>query len=221
MKPKDLKAVFSFDKRRPLIAARIFHVPNYYDKYEAFHFPGWEDKQLFGNANPVYIEYCTGNGAWIAQRAKQCPQMNWVAVEIRYDRVRKIWSKIKNENLFNLIVVCGEARTFTHHYVPNNSLEKIFINFPDPWPKEKHEKHRLMKPDFLDELARVLKPGKKVTFVSDDADYVKSTTEVFCAHPSFNLYNHLTEFSEYGTSWFESLWRQKGKDINYLQFFKS
>lgn len=202
-----------------MIVDRVFHVPNYYDKHDSFAFPGWEDQQLFGNSNPVCIEYCTGNGAWIAERAKQFPHMNWVAVEIRYDRVRKIWSKIQNENLSNLIVVCGEAWTFTHHYVQNHSIDEIYINFPDPWPKEKHEKHRLMKPLFLDELARVLKRGKKVTFVSDDPDYVQETTKVFCSHPNFNSYNLLTNFPEYGTSWFESLWRRKGKKINYLQFY--
>lgn len=218
MQPKDLKTAFSWEERCPLIADRVFHVPAYYEKHDAFHFPGWDDPQLFGNKNPICIEYCSGNGKWIASRAHQFPHLNWVAVEKRFDRVRKIWSKTKNESLSNLITVCGEAFTFTHHYVANQSIEKVFINFPDPWPKEKHEKHRLMKSPFIEELARVLKPGKEVTFVSDDSVYVESTTAVFKAHPLFHLKEHVSELSGYGNSWFESLWRDKGKSIHYLQF---
>jgi tRNA (guanine-N7-)-methyltransferase len=218
MKPKDLKAAFTWEERRPMIVDRIFHVPNHYDRHDEFYFPGWDDHSLFGNRNPVCIEYCAGNGAWIVDRAKRFPELNWAAVEMRYDRVRKIWSKIKNEKLSNLIVVCGEAWTFTRHYVEDRSIEEAYINFPDPWPKEKHEKHRLMKPRFLDELARVLKLGKKVTFVSDDPEYVGQTLNVFNAHPSFNSYALLTDFPEYGASWFENLWRGKGKKIQYAQF---
>jgi tRNA (guanine-N7-)-methyltransferase len=218
MKPKDLKAAFSWEERRPMIADRVFHVPNYYEEHDVFSFPGWEDKNFFGNQNPVCIEYCAGNGAWIMERAKRFPNYNWVAVEIRYDRVRKIWSKIKNENLNNLIVVCGEAWTFTHYYVQKGTIEEAYINFPDPWPKQKHEKHRLMKPKFLDELARILKTGKKVSFVSDDSDYVEQTLHVFQDHPHFSSFPLLTDMPEYGTSWFENLWRGKGKKIHYLQF---
>ncbi|MCC5832819.1 MAG: tRNA (guanosine(46)-N7)-methyltransferase TrmB [Chlamydiales bacterium] len=218
MKPKDLKAAFSWEERRPLIVDRVFHVPNHYDRHDAFLFPGWEDNTLFGNRNPVSIEYCAGNGAWIVEKAQQFPDRNWVAVEMRYDRIRKIWSKIKNENLTNLIAVCGEAWTFTRHYVQNGSIDEAFINFPDPWPKEKHEKHRLMKLRFLDQLARVLKTGKKVMFVSDDPDYVEQTLSLFRSHPSFDSYKLLTDLPEYGASWFESLWRRKGKKIQYLQF---
>ncbi len=218
MKPKDLKAVYSWKERRPLIADRIFHVPNHYEHHDAFAFPGWDDASLFGNSNPICVEYCAGNGAWILERAKSSPHLNWVAVEMRYDRVRKIWSKIQNETIPNLIVVCGEAWNFTHHYLKEDSIEEAYINFPDPWPKEKHEKHRLMKPRFLDELARVLKEGKKVTFVSDDATYVEQTTQVFHSHPHFHSYSLMKECPGYGTSWFEDLWREKGKKIHYLQF---
>ncbi len=218
MKPKDLKAAFSWEERKPLIDDRVFHVPNYYMHHDSFSFPGWEDSSLFGNANPLCVEYCSGNGDWIVERAKQNPHCNWIAVEIRYDRVRKIWSKIKNESLSNLIVVCGEAWTFTHHYVAEDSIEEAYIHFPDPWPKEKHDKHRLMKPRFLDALARILKPGKQVTFVSDDTDYIQRTDALFSVHSQFSVSKRLDDLPAYGNSWFENLWREKGRKIHYLQY---
>lgn len=224
MKPSDLKTVLTWQDRCPFIDDRIFHVPKFYHQYEAFTFPRWEDPLLFGNGNPVCIEYCAGNGDWVVNQAKQHSNLNWVAVEKQFDRVRKIWSKIKNHNLSNLMIVCGEAMTFTHHYVRPTSLEGVYINFPDPWPKKRHQKHRLMSVSFIHELHRVLQPAKRVTFVTDDEEYLSSTVDLFVSHspfkPVFTLPYFTTEMQGYGTSWFESLWREKGRSIYYSQFDK-
>lgn len=224
MKPSDLKVVVPWQERRPYIADRILHVPKYYHSHHEFQFPGWQDASLFGNANPVCVEYCAGNGDWIVEKARSHPCRNWVAVEKQFDRVRKIWSKLKNTNLFNLIVVCGEAMTFTHHYLAEASIEEVFINFPDPWPKTKHQKHRLMNTSFIKELYRVLQPEKQVTFVTDDSNYLASTVNAFVSHSPFKPLFPLPHFTacppEYGASWFESLWREQGRLIYYTQFGK-
>lgn len=224
MKPSDLKTGLTWEERRPYIEDRIFHVPPFYHQYETFTLPGWEDSLLFGNKNPVCIEYCAGNGDWVVDQAKRDPRLNWVAVEKQFDRVRKIWSKIKNNALSNLIIVCGEAMTFTRHYLPSSSLEGAFINFPDPWPKQRHYKHRLMSASFIQELHRVLQPTKRVTFVTDDSQYLDETIDLFVSHspfkPIFALPYFTTDMPGYGTSWFETLWREKGRLIYYSQFDK-
>src|ERR1700733_14510049 len=109
MKPDDLKAPFAWNNRRVIVEDHIFYVPTRCETYSNFIFPGWNSPLFFANENPVSIEYCSGNGAWIAEKAKGDPKMNWVAVEKKFMRVRKIWSKIKNLGLNNLIVICGEA----------------------------------------------------------------------------------------------------------------
>ena len=76
MKPKDLKAPYSFKERRPCIQDRIFYVPTYYPRYEEFTFSSWQE--LFGNEHPVHIEYCSGNGEWILGKAESNPEINWV-----------------------------------------------------------------------------------------------------------------------------------------------
>src|SRR5690349_15082055 len=96
MKPKNLKCPFTWDTRRPLICDRVVYVPEYYQSHNEFHFPNWEDPSLFGKPGKVFVEYCTGNGAWIVEKAMQQPEHLWVAVEKRFDRIRKIWSKIHN-----------------------------------------------------------------------------------------------------------------------------
>src|SRR5579863_3755958 len=140
MRPKHLKSPFPWEGRRPMIHDRILYVPEYYDHHGDYQFPGWLSAEVFGREAPIEVEYCSGNGAWIVEKALKDPSRNWVAVEMQFERVRKIWSKIHNLNLKNLLVVCGEALTFTRYYVPKGSFAAAYVNFPDPWPKAKHAK---------------------------------------------------------------------------------
>ena len=221
MKPKDLKHPFRWEDRRPLIDGRVFYVPDYYQEHHLFTFPLFEESPIFGNARPVHLEYCSGNGTWIVEKALADPDTNWVAVERDFERVRKIVSKGCNLKLSNLFVICGEAFTFTKHYVRDHSIEQIYVNFPDPWPKDKHAKHRLFQPLFADETARVIKPGKRGIFVTDDPPYSEQICSVMRAsnkwEPSYPDPYYLTEREGYGTSFFEELWREKGKTIRYIE----
>lgn len=184
----------------------------------------WEDRKIFGNLNPISIEYCSGNGDWIVERAKQFPEKNWVAVEMRHSRASKILKRIKKEALSNLVVVCSEAWTFTRHYLPNQCIEKVFINFPDPWPKRRHRKNRLVQPRFLTELSRTLQRGGTVVFVTDDADYLQETLSLFSSHahfqPKYPSPHYIVQPIDYGTSWFEDFWRKQGRDITYTEFMR-
>ncbi len=224
MKPEDLKSPFSFDERQILIKDRVWFVPDYFDRYDQFQFPGFSDEQLFGNANPVYLEYCSGNGSWIAGRAQKDLKINYVACELKFGRVRKIWSKIKNFELDNLFAICGEGFGITKRYFTPASIDRVFINFPDPWPKKRHAKHRIIQEPFLDELLRVLKPNGIVTFVTDDNAYSDWTIERFLKIEGFESCleepYYSNELSEYGTSYFDTLWREKGRLIRYHQFRK-
>lgn len=224
MKPADLKAPFSWGNRQVLIEDRIFYVPTRCETYDEFKFPGWTSQELFGNDNPIQIEYCSGNGTWIADKAAANPQINWVAVEKKFMRVRKIWSKTKNLQMPNLITVCGEAYGATWRYMPPDSFEGAFINFPDPWPKKRHAKNRLIQPRFVAEIWRVLKPSRVFTLVTDDAEYSERMIEEMQKHSGFVSIHpdpyYVPEFPGYGTSFFEQLWREKGRVIRYHQFRK-
>lgn len=140
----------------------------------------------------------------------------------KFNRIQKIWSKMKNFQLDNLFIVCGEAFSFTAHYVPEDSFEGIFINFPDPWPKGKHAKHRLIQKEFVTQLARVSKLNAKAVIVTDHAEYANSISKMVFLHsswtPIFPDPYFITAWEDYGTSFFDQLWRDKGKTIHYLQF---
>ncbi|NGX26907.1 MAG: tRNA (guanine-N(7)-)-methyltransferase [Chlamydiae bacterium] len=218
MRPKNLKFPFTWEEREPLFYKGILIVPQYYDRHEEWEAP----KNLFSSDRPICIEYCSGNGHWVIEKAKKNPLQYWIAVEMQFDRVRKIWSKMHNQAIENLLVVCGEAETFTKYYLSGKSIDEIYVNFPDPWPKDRHAKHRLIQKSFVDELARVIKEEGMVTYVTDDAPYSTQMIEVMLAHPKWK--NHfpkpyyVQDWEDYGSSWFKELWHEKGRDFFYIQF---
>ncbi len=219
---KDLRIPFTWEDRRPVLLDRFFYIPKSYDKHDSWGKFNWNDPQIFGNDNPVYIEYCSGNGQWIGERAKQTKEINWVAVEKRFDRARKIWLKLHRESIPNLYVVCGDALSFTRYYCGASSVSEIFVNFPDPWPKLRHAKHRLVRAEFLEEVKRIVHVGGKGTFVTDDPPYAKLMLEeirrVAAWKPLLPEPHFTTEWGDYGRSFFANLWKEKGRTIHYILY---
>ncbi len=221
MKPEDV--VYPFVTEKPVIGIfdHIWHIPKQCD-LASFTFPGWHAPLLFGNDQPVKLEYCSGNGTWIAEKAKADPHSNWVAVEMLFSRVKKIRAKIANHTIGNLKIICGEAYIASKHYFPASSVQEVYINFPDPWPKRRHAPHRLIQSRFLVELERILLPGGTVTMVTDEPAYSKQIIDLFIKHPAFASYHpapyFLTEDIEYGSSFFRELWESKGKTIYFHKF---
>ena len=208
MKPKDLKIPFTWDERHPLLTGNLFYVPEFCTK--TFTLPPL--KELFVNNYPISIEYCSGNGEWIAHKAKAHPDRNWIAVEKQFPRVRKIWSKSQNYKLNNLFVVCGLAQDFTH-YLTTPCIDTFYVNFPDPWPKNRHAKHRLIQAPFIDMLTRAALPGAQAEFVTDDLPYAEQMLTVMSDHLSWNPQMHILDES-HGPSFFDRLWRDKNRAIH-------
>ncbi len=222
MRPKHLKCPFTWATRRPMIHDRILYVPEYYDRHQDFVFPGWDSPEVFGRVAPVEVEYCAGNGAWIVEKAIAHPERNWVAVEIQFERARKIWSKIQNLNLKNLFVVCGEGLTFTKYYAPTGGFASVYVNFPDPWPKDKHAKKRILKEPFLTEISRASASGALATIATDHPEYAGQIIEGMLANPlwepKFPAPHFVMDFEEYGSSYFHDLWRAQGIPVHFMQF---
>jgi len=214
VKPKDLCPPFLKNKPQVIINDQMWYIPTFAD-LESFRFEGWE--HIFPKKSPIHIEYCSGNGSWIAEKAEQNPDINWVAVEKRFDRSRKIWSKIKNHKLSNLIVVFGDAITLSTHYIAPHSISCLYINFPDPWPKKRHTKHRIIAPPFFEEAVRILEPKGTLIFVTDDIPFSEQFCEQITSYPQFEhsspIFTSMPE--DYGVSFFSSLFSEQGKEIRY------
>lgn len=223
MRPSDLKSPFSKCKKHLLIQDAIFYLPKRCPSFD-FQFPGWADPTVFKREAPLKIEYCSGNGDWIAARALADPTSNWVAVEMIFDRVKKIWSKRQNFGINNLFIVCGKGESVTESYIPNESVSEVFINFPDPWPKRRHAKYRIIQAAFIKEIERILIPDATFTFVTDDLDYSNLFIQLMSQFPGFaSIYPapfFSTENLGYGGSFFDELWRKEGRNIRYHLFRK-
>lgn len=219
-----LKQPFEWENRQILIQDRVFYVPDGYNQFDQFKFPGWTHPDTFLEERPICLEYCSGNGDWIAEKAKQHPEFNWVGIDKKFERTKKIWSKIKRFDLKNLLAVCGEGFRITQHYIEPNSVHAVFINFPDPWPKKRHHKHRIIQTPFIQEIYRILNSGGTLTFVTDDQEYSEFMLEQMAQVQGFvSVFpnpGYTTDYPGYGNSFFESLWRQQGKCIRYHVFKK-
>lgn len=220
MRPKHLKFPFAWEKRRPTFHEGVFIVPKYFHHHEGWTIP----IDLVSEKNEIAIEYCSGNGDWVIEKAKQNPKKFWIAVEKKFERVKKIWSKMHNHNISNLLIISGEAFTFTRFYLPESKVSEIYVNFPDPWPKRSQAKKRLVQKSFILELERILKDKGKASFATDDPSYsAQIIAEIHQLRRWKSLFPspyYVNELENYGTSWFEKLWREKGKNFYYMQFEK-
>lgn len=127
-------------------------------------------KEVFGNENPIHIEVGMGKGRFITEMALQNPDINYVGIE-RYTSVllRAIQKREKLEDIPNLYYLCIDARDLPQIFA-KDEVERIYLNFSDPWPKDRHAKRRLPSREFLTRYAAILPEGGRVEFKTDNKD---------------------------------------------------
>ena len=125
---------------------------------------------LFHGKREVWLEIGFGGGEQLAGQAARHPEAGFLGAEAFLEGVAKLLTQIEEGKLSNIRIRRGDARELIDQ-LPLASLDRIFVLFPDPWPKARHRKRRLVQPDFVTELARVMKPGARLRFATDWADY--------------------------------------------------
>lgn len=128
---------------------------------------------LFPRPAPLALEIGCGIGDFVLQRARQQPEVNFVAIDIYNKGCLKTCRRLEREGLDNVRVVRTEARYLLTHFCAPGALAAVYINCPDPWPKKRHRKRRLVNADFLQGLRIYLAPGGELYFSSDVADYAE------------------------------------------------
>jgi tRNA (guanine-N7-)-methyltransferase len=137
-----------------------------------------------GAVEDVWLEIGFGGAEHLYWQAQQNPEVGLIGAEPYLNGVVKLLSKLEALALPNIRIHMGDAREIIGA-LPDASLGRVFILFPDPWPKLRHHKRRFIQMEMLDRLARVMKPGAELRFASDDPGYVEWTLERLMAHPSF------------------------------------
>ena len=115
-------------------------------------------QEIFGNSNPVMIEIGMGKGAFIIENAKRFPKVNFVGIEKYSSVMLRAVEKQEEEKLPNLFFIRMEAEYICNVFAPGE-VERIYLNFSDPWPKKRYAKRRLTSRQFLERYERILKEG--------------------------------------------------------------
>jgi tRNA (guanine-N7-)-methyltransferase len=139
---------------------------------------------LFPQADDIWLEVGFGGGEHLAWQAAHNPQVGMIGCEPFINGTAKLLSKIDDEGLQNIRILPGDARPLLEH-LPDASIGRAFLLFPDPWPKSRHHKRRFVQPHVLDELAQLLKDGAEFRVASDIPGYVAWTLERVMPHPAF------------------------------------
>lgn len=132
-----------------------------------------EPNRLFERDAPLEIEIGAGKGDFIVEHAAAIPGHNFLAVDLAPSVLRLLALRAAGSRLANLKVLRADARTMVNLLLPDNSVSAYHIYFPDPWPKDRHAKHRLFSPFFVANIARTLALDGIVYFASDVRDYAE------------------------------------------------
>jgi tRNA (guanine-N7-)-methyltransferase len=139
--------------------------------------------EVFGRSAPVVLEIGSGMGETTAVVAQEHPDTDYVAVEVHGPGVGSLLKKIAALELKNLRVIRHDAVQVLETMIPDSALAGIHIFFPDPWPKKRHHKRRLVQPAFMALAVRKLAPGGYLHLATDWAEYAAQMDEVLGAVP--------------------------------------
>jgi tRNA (guanine-N7-)-methyltransferase len=152
--------------------------------------------QLFPKPQPLEVELGCGDASFLAEHARRNPDQNFIGVERLLGRIQKLDRKGRRAGLANLRGVRIESAYFVQYLLPPHAASTLHIYFPDPWPKKKHRRHRLINQGFPGLARAALVPGGVVYLRTDDADYFAQMTEVFAASQEFQKVETPSELAE-------------------------
>jgi tRNA (guanine-N7-)-methyltransferase len=177
---------------------------------------------VFGNSNPLALEIGCGVGDFIVQMAAIHPYLNFIALDFYNKGCIKTCKRIDKAGLDNVKILRAEARSFIDECVEAAALQMVIINCPDPWPKLRHRKRRLVNAEFVTCLSGFMNPGSDFYFATDFVDYGLDVAEFMAVQPGFinqltpNIYRHTLE--NYPVSKYMRRFLEMGQSIYYVHY---
>lgn len=133
-------------------------------------------EDFFGNKNPFNIEIGIGNGEFSAEYAKKYPEQNFLGFEVMKRIFHKAVTKARQVESGNIRLIHFDA-TFFVSIMEDGCVDNFYMNFPDPWPKKKHKKRRILKTPFIELMTKKLRPGGTLCIATDQIDYAEEIAE--------------------------------------------
>lgn len=184
---------------------------------------GLDPEALFGPGRELWLEVGFGSGEHLLAQAAAHPRVGLIGCEPFINGMAALLAEIAREpaRAANIRVLMDDARPLIAA-LPTASLGKVFVLFPDPWPKARHAKRRFISPENLDALARVMKPGAELRVASDDEGYISWTLEHAPGHPAFEPLRTETEWRQRPADWpvtrYEAKARAQGREPAFFAF---
>lgn len=132
---------------------------------------------IFANHHPVEVELGFGKGRFLLDAAQRRPEHNFIGVEVAGKYLRLAHDRALKRGLTNLRFIHGDAREFVEFFLPAGAVHALHVYFPDPWPKKKHHKRRLLDEGFFEEALRVLEVSGRLWIATDHDDYFEAILE--------------------------------------------
>jgi len=195
--------------RTPLLDVSDYHLP-------------LDMLEVFDNMNEFALEIGFGDGDFLLEMAKENTKMNFIGIEIKRSRFLKAVKRAKKENTANIKFLHMDVEIALDEVFRPASFSIVYINFPDPWPKDRHQKHRIINSRFLERLSQIMKPNGVLEIASDHREYIDHILEVFKATNSFkSIYpppGYTNTLSDRPETKYETEYRSEGKSIYYLAY---
>lgn len=176
------------------------------------------------DSKPAWLEIGFGGGEHLVHQAKCNPQVGVIGAEPYINGVAMLLGKIRRAGVQNLAVHPGDARDL-FDVLPDNSIDRAFLLYPDPWPKTRHHRRRFVTPEHLQPLAKTLKSGAMFRVATDIEDYVRQTLEEVPKHGFEWLCEGPQDWREPWDDWISTRYEQKalreGRTPHYLTFRKT
>ncbi|CAN5669477.1 tRNA (guanosine(46)-N7)-methyltransferase TrmB [soil metagenome] len=173
--------------------------------------------RAFGRTGPLHLEVGFGDGRFTARRARDEPDGRFVGLEVSNVSVQRSLARLRRDGVENVRLLKLGAEFASRHLFARAALASVTVNFPDPWPKERHREHRLLRPAYFATLAARLERGGEVRLATDHLDYLAFACESATADGRYTLLDVEPPPAVFETK-YATKWKGQGKPLYYQVF---
>lgn len=173
---------------------------------------------VFGNHNPVVLEIGSGKGRFLISSAIEQPDVNFIGIEKSLHYHRVINERVTKRHLTNVRLINHDAFLVVRDMLADESLREIHIYFPDPWPRKREQKRRIIRPEVLEQFRRVLVPGGSGIYVTDHREYFEAAAPLIEAE--FRAERRIPSHDDPPRTNYEAKYREEGRPIYEVRFWK-
>lgn len=176
-------------------------------------------EEIFGHGKACEVDLGCGDGGFLLAMAEHYPERLFLGVERLLGRIRKVCAESERRGLENVRGLRVESRYFLEWMAQPGSISRLHYLFPDPWPKEKHHKNRLVQDSFVPVMHKALSPGGEFLFKTDHEEYYVWVCERFDRSPLFRRVEWDEPF--YPKTDFQQLWESQGKSVYSAKYIRT